>query len=378
MKFRLLTLACLMIAAPCFAQRHKVTIDTGTKEGTLLQEIGEQTDEAQKIAKMEQFVTQYPKHEGIVLVYELMVTSYAKAGQPDKAMSAGEQLLALDPEDAQGAHEVLKVAEAKKDPDAVKKWAVMTSEAARKVVKSKAKEGEEEEDWKHRLDFAKQVDVYTEYSLFWMLTQTADPKKKIELAETLAARNPDSQYLAQVEPIQFLSYLQTGENEKAAALAETAVAKNRASEEMLVALAGHCRAKKETEKARAYAQQALATIAARPKPENIPDADWQKRKSQLEGRANFFGGVALFDAGKWMDADKMLRAALPGIKDDVQMTAEALFSLGVANYRIGDKGATERIKDALVFSQQCAAIKSRFQAPAQTNIRAIRSQYRVR
>lgn len=378
MRLRLLALACVIAAAPCLAQRHKVTINTETKEGTLLQEIGEQTDLANKITKMEQFISLYPTHDGAVLVYELMIPAYAKSGQPDKAISAGEKLLALDPEDVQGAHEVLKIAEAKKDPDAVKKWVVLTSEAARKVVKSKAKEGEDEEEWKQRVNFAKQVDVYTEYSLYAMLLQTTDPKKKIELAETLETRNPDSQYVPQVEPQQFLAYVQAGENEKAVALAETAAARNRASEEMLIALAGNYRAKKDSTKALAFAKQALNAAGAAQKPAGIADADWQKRQLQLAGRANFFGGATLFDTNKWAEADQMLRASLPGIKDDTQMTAEALFYLGVANYRIGDKGNTERVKDALIFSQQCAAIKSRFQGPAQTNIRAIRSQYRIR
>ncbi len=378
MRIRVLLLACLLGAVIANAQRHKVNINTETPEGQMLQQIGQEEDAAKKLALMEQFATQHPKHEAAVWVYELMVPAYTKAGQFDKAMDAGEKLLALDPADAQGAHEGLKAAEAKKDPDAVKKWAVLTSDAARKVVQSKKGEDEDEEEFKQKVDFAKQVDVYTEYSLYAMALQTTDPAKRAELAETLAGRNPNSQYLPQVVPHLFTAYIQSGQGPKAVALAEKADASGQANEEMLLALAGSYRSeKKAPEKVLAYTAKTIQMISAAQKPQGVSDADWEKRKVVITGRANFIAGATHFAQNKFADADMVLRAALPGIKDDQQMTAEALFYLGVSNYRLGEKGETERIKDALAFSQQCANIAGPFQAPARSNVKAIRSRYRV-
>ncbi len=50
---------------------------------------------------------------------------------------------------------------------------------------------------------------------------------------------------------------------------------------------------------------------------------------------------------------------------------EVLFLLGFANFKM------DNIVDALKFNQQCAAIKSRFQAQAAKNVAVIRSQYRA-
>jgi hypothetical protein len=57
------------------------------------------------------------------------------------------------------------------------------------------------------------------------------------------------------------------------------------------------------------------------------------------------------------------------------MLAEALFYLGLANYRLAEGGQKERAGDAVRFSQQCAAIPGPFQVPARTNLKAIRAKY---
>jgi hypothetical protein len=125
------------------------------------------------------------------------------------------------------------------------------------------------------------------------------------------------------------------------------------------------------------ATKALEMTSA-PKPEGVSDADWQKRQAMLAGRAKWILGVTYAGQNKWALADKSLREALPALEGDNNVLAEALFYLGVANYRLAEAGQTDRAKDALVFSQKCAAIPGRFQGPANTNIKAIRSQYRIK
>ena len=189
MRTWLLVFACFLGAVSGVAQRHEITINAETPEGQLLQQIGQEEDGAKKLALMEKFAAAYPKHEGAAWVYEQMVTTGVKAGQFDKALEACDKLLAADPNDARGAHDCLKAAEAKKDPDAVKTWAARTSEVARKVTQAPKPASEDAvEEWKTSVDFAKQLDTYTEYSLYATALQTTDPAKKIELAETLEQR----------------------------------------------------------------------------------------------------------------------------------------------------------------------------------------------
>jgi hypothetical protein len=125
-------------------------------------------------------------------------------------------------------------------------------------------------------------------------------------------------------------------------------------------------------------RKAVEVMTAKPKPEGLTDADWQTRKTQIIGRAQWMEGVVHATANKWAAADKALRAALPGIGNSPEIKAEALFYLGLANYRLAEAGQTERARDALRFSQECASIPGRFQAPARQNAKAIQSQYRIR
>ena len=368
-----------LVLGTAAAQRHRIGISADTPEGALLQQIEQENDEAKKLGLLEQFAEKYPRHEGAAWVYEMQVDAYAKSNRPDQAIAAGEKLLAIDPADLPAAHACLKAAvETKRDPDLTLKWAVIVSDLARKVAATPKPEiNSELEDWKARVDFARQLDIYTEYAFYAMALQTPDPKKKVALAETLAGRNPESQYVAQTAEPLFLAYLQTGANDKAVALAEKILAKDQSNAEMLLAVATGYNAKKQPEKALESIEKAIGAMNARPKPEGVSDADWQTRKALVIARAKYLEGVTYAAQEKWPLADQSLRAALPGLANSPDQKAESLFYLGLANYRMAGQGMRERARDALMFSEQCAAMPGSFQAAASTNAKAIRKQYRL-
>jgi hypothetical protein len=115
-------------------------------------------------------------------------------------------------------------------------------------------------------------------------------------------------------------------------------------------------------------------LQSKPKPENLSDADLEKKRNALLGGAHFMMGVTYSGQNKFADADKSLRTALPLIAADQQTQAEALFHLGLVNYKLGQAQKNKgRMKDALTFTQQCAAIKSRFQAQARKNLAVIQA-----
>jgi tetratricopeptide (TPR) repeat protein len=376
-----LSVAVLLAAGTLLAQRQRFTINTETPEGQLLQQIGEQEDPVQKLALLEKFAAAYPNHEAIPWVYAHMVRVAAKANQFDKALEAGEKALSLDPEDLETAHEALKAAEAKKDPATLIAWAGKVSAAARKVAaKPKPKEEDEVEDWKTATDFAKQLDVYTEYSLYALALQTTNPQQRIQLTEALEKQNPDSQYLPQIANLRFVAYLQTGQADKAVALAEKVLEKDQSNEDMLLAVADSYRLqKKDPDKVLAYCAKARELVATKPKPEGVSDQAWETRKRQITGRAHYLAGMTHVARNNWAEADKELRAALPGIADNPTMNAEALFYLGLANFRLGEKDCDPaRILDAVNFTKQSAAIKSPYQAPARQNLKAFQAKCVVR
>jgi len=381
MRTMILAAALLLAAGPAAPQRQKFTINTETPEGQLLQQIGQEEDAAKKLALLEKFAAEYPKHEAIAWVYAQIVPAATKVNQFDKAMEAGEKLLALDPGDLETAHLALKAAEAKKDPAALIQWASRVSQVARKVAQTpKPKEEDEVEDWKTATDFAKQLDVYTEYSLYALALQTTDAKTRIALIEALEKQNPESQYLPQIANLRFVAYLQAGQNDKAVALAEKVLEKDQSNEDMLLAVADHYRInKKAPDKVLAYCAKALELTATKPKPEGVTDAAWETRRKQLSGRAHYLAGLTHIAGNNWAQADKELRAALPGISDTPSIAAEALFYLGLANFRLGERDCEpNRILDAVNFTKQAAAIQGPYQGPARTNLRAFQNRCAVR
>ncbi|HEY1205623.1 MAG: hypothetical protein ABSH46_08320 [Bryobacteraceae bacterium] len=371
-------LAIVLSAPLALAQRHSLTaISPDAPEGRMLQQIQQELDTATQLSLLEQFAAQYPKNENIAWVYDQLIAAYAKAGQSDKVLETGQKLLAIDAGDVATAQQCLKAAEAKKDPELVLKWSVTASDAARKVLKSPQPAAEDEvEAWKRDVDYARQVDIYTDYSLYAALLQSTDPKVRIELGEALQTRSPQSEYVPKLSQPLFLAYMQAGQSDKGIAFAEKCIGANQASEEMMLAVAQSYMDKKLADKAIAASEQAIQSADAKQKPEGVADADWQTWKTQIKGRASWIAGVSYAAQSKWAVADKSLRAALPSVQGDKNMLAEALFFLGLANYRIAESGQTERAGDALRFSEQCAGIPGPYQVPARTNVRAIRAKYR--
>ena len=368
----------LALSVPvAFAQRHSLGgINPDVPEGRALQQIEAEADEAKKVPLLEQFVAQFPKDENIPWIYDQLIAAYAKAGQSDKVLETGQKLLAMDPEDVPTAQACLKAAEAKKDPGLVLKWSATTSELARKMVQLPQPEAAEDvEAWKRNVDYARQVDVYTEYAIFAALLQSTDPKVRIELGEALQTRNPGSEYVPKLSQPLFLAYMQTGQSEKGLAFAEKCIAANQASAEMMLTVAQNYMEKKVPDKAIAAAEQAMQLADSTGKPEGVTDADWPTWKAQIKRRAGWIAGVSYAALNKWAPADKSLRAALPALQGDKNLLAEALFFLGLANYRLAESGEKGRAGDALRFSEQCAALPGPYQTPARTNVKAIRAKY---
>jgi hypothetical protein len=377
-RFALLT---ALLAAPGWAQEHKLTINAETPEGQVLAQIGQEADEAKKLALMEDFAAKYPKHEAIAWVYEQMYPAYQKANQFDKGLAVCDKLLTVDPEDARSAHGCLKIAEATKNPDTVKAWSERTSAIARKVAASPKPSGEDEaEAWKTRVDFARQFDIYTEYSLYAAALGTTDAKKKAELMDALEKRDEKYEHLPALRDHVFRALLAANDLPSAQAMSDRMVERNLATDNMLMVSADAAFNKKEYDRAQSLAQKLIALVNGRSKPEGMSDADWETHKTGLLGRAYWWDGVSYGIQNKFAQADKTLREGLPFMKGNDQLLAGAYFYLGLANFKLGDSKTPDqqRILDALKFNQECAAIKSPYQALAQRNMKAIRSQFQIR
>ena len=276
-------------------------------------------------------------------------------------------LFAQEAGDMDAAYQNLKAAEAKKDPQQILEWAEKTSVAARKAAATPAND----DDAKQAVSRAKQVDTYTEYSEYAAALQTQDPKMVIALVESIDKRNPKSQYLSLAWGPYLHAVQQGGDGAKTDAAAEHILENDPNNPDaLLVAADYNMRVKKQPEKVIAYSTKLIETLNAGAKPEGMSDADWSKRKSTMLGVAYWMNGLSYTGEGKFTDADKALRAALPYIQDNKDLLATGLFNLGLVDYKLS-RGNKAMLRDALKYSQQCAAMPSAVQSQAETNVKAI-------
>jgi tetratricopeptide (TPR) repeat protein len=356
-----------------FGQRHKVVddIDAQKPDGKLLQSILQESDTTKKIALLEQFAQEFPKNESTQWALDQLLAAYVKANEPDKILTVGERVLSLDPTDPEAPLQCLKAAEAKKDLAGVKKWADLTSTNARKLAAApQPKEPDQVESWKQEVEYAKQVDAYTDYALFRAAAESRDPKITIDFAETLEKHNPKSEYIPKVHTALFTAYRQAQANDRAIALAERVLETDQSNEDMLLVVAdNYLQAKKSPDKVHAYSAKIVEVMASKPKPEGVADADWAARRTLVTGIAHYMNGKLYHGENNFAKADVELRAALPLVESNQMMKAETLYLLALSNFKL------EKPQEAANYFRACAAIKSPYQQLATTNLARVKTQY---
>ena len=376
-----LAIFVVICTAPLFAQRHKLNVNGDTPEGQLLLMIGQEAETSERrTAMLESFLEKHSKHESAAWVMQQLQGVYLKANAFDKALATGEKLLAMDPMDVETSQGNLKAAEGKKDPMLIMKWADTTSKIARKVVASPQPAKEDEvEEWKRLVDYSKQVDIYTEYSLYATGLQSTDAATRLKLFGALESQNPGSQYMKEILPLQFYALQQTGDKAATLMVAERILATDQTNDDILLFTASnYFEGMKDKVKTVQYAQKLTEVLPTKTKPATVSDADWQKNMSLKSGIAYWMMGMVAASDSKWPEVDKMLRQALPNVQSNAEMKSETLFYLGLANFKMGEpKAEKPKILEGYKFSQQCAAMPGKYQSQAKTNVAVMKQKYRL-
>lgn len=286
---------------------------------------------------------------------------------------AGPDLPASD--DLENSFQSLQEAQAKKDAALVKKLAAQTCALARKEAAAPAPQSDEEKEaWTKRVTYARGIELHTEYALYSVAVQGPAPTT-VELLSALEEQNPKSQYLQEVYARYFLALAQVGASAKIPAIAEKALAHFPDNEDLLLVLADTALTRKQNDRALRYASQLVAVLGKHPKPEGIPAAEWQRKRTVSLGRGHWIAGLCQSQLNKYADADQSLRAALPFLEGDDSRLAAALFHLGVANYHIGRQlNNKARVLEAAKFSDRAAAIKSPYAQEAWRNAHIMRTE----
>jgi len=260
-------------------------------------------------------------------------------------------------DELQDSYAKLKEAVEKKDADTVKSAAAETNKLALALVNApKPTDADEAKAWGERVEYGKEVSTYTEYALATTAAQAGDPGKTIMLVDALIAQNPKSKYLDEVCANAYLTAL--GKNGGAAKQAEGMAKIVAGRPDNIVAL----NALSELRPASATANAGkLLAAAKKPKPEGLPEAEWEKLKNAALSSGYFYMGYSAAQRQNWKDCDTNLKAALPLLNNDPRQ-GSAYFSLGVCNYQLGK---LTHDKSRMISGQQMVEKASAMKGPMQ-------------
>ncbi len=284
-------------------------------------------------------------------------------------------LAAAAPDEVSESLDKLKEAVAKKDADAVKTLAAETNKGAQALINApKPSDAEEAKAWQERVEYGKEVSLYTEYALATTAAQAGDPAKTIALVDALIAQNPKSKYLDEVCANAYLVAL--GKSGGGAKQAEGMAKIVAGRPDNIVALTALSDLRPAT--AAGNASKLLAA-AKKPKPEGIPEPEWEKMKNSALGTGYYFLGMTAGQKQSWKDCDSNLKSALPLIASDGNKTEAAYFSLGICNYQLGKLTANRVMQQqGQQYMEKAAAMKGPFQTQAYSQNNAMKQELATR
>ncbi|MBI3470912.1 MAG: hypothetical protein HY013_06105 [Candidatus Solibacter usitatus] len=356
----------LLAPANSVAQRYKLVSNPDSPEGAMLDLIELTSDENKKLSLLEEFAQKHPKHASASWVNEQLQTAYITASQWDKALAAGERLLAQNPDDLEAAQFNLKAAEAKNDKVLVKLWTDFLTRVAERITTAPPpKDPEVMEAWKNRVMAAAQYTSQEEYAMLKRALDATDPKARIKHLDELCKQYPSTQYMAQALLLYFQTYQVLGDSMKMMHYAEQVLQKDPKNQDALLVVAQNAGG----DKALTYGARIIELMQSKPKPQGVSDEEWTRKKNYYTGTAYWMMGNAHINGNRFGQADQALRAALGYLRRNEQAAPAILFYLGWANYKL------DNFAEAARFYTECLAYRGRFQEQAAKNIDVLRREH---
>lgn len=378
-RVRLAAILALLSVTGLAADRHKLDVDPESDDGILLQRIRQEPTAPRKLALLEKYAAAYPNTVSIAWVYEQMLPLYAAAaGDTGKVLETAEKLLAIDPQDLDSLNYALRAVESKNDFEATARYAKLAWDAASKVVQTpKPADPYDLPDWKRQTDFARDILAYSEYTLYSLSAHSTNQQTKSQLIHELESRNPKSKYLSTAKS----DYAHAGQAGTSTVItvpaAEKGLADDPDNEDFLLTVAEYYMGREsELGKVLAYSQRVIHIMQQKPKPEGFA-GDWEQKRRQYLGAANWMAGVVSAKHGSYAVSDRYLRSALPYLHDR-SLQAAAWYYLAYDNYALGSELRDRtHIQEAVKFNKLCLDISGPFQPLAQKNLEVIRNEFNV-
>lgn len=335
-RLMILIAALLAFALPAAAQIGKrVSIRAGTPEDRAISEITAATDPAQKLALLDQFLTQYGQGDMALAAYEIYVDHYLQAQNYDKAYEYGAKTLELDPDAYTITYRLFRAAQEQGNVERMMDYGLRIGEMVQRYKVRPAPEGMDDATWRSMrtttlADNEANI-TYVAYTVFSTAYQTSDPATKAAQLERFVAAFPDSQYAGNALTVVAVTYQQMGQLDKLQAFGEKVLAADPNDVSMLLVLADSW-SERETgfEKAEEYATRALTALESAAKPESVSDEQWAQQKSIQQGLAHSAIGQVNIRRNRNTPAVEELQTAAPLLQSDALSYARNQYRLGFA------------------------------------------------
>ena len=281
----------------------------------------------------------------------------------------------VGPASLETSYDKLKEAVAKKDAVQVKTLAADACALARAAAALPAPADDDEKDaWTKRVAFARDVELYSEYSLYATAVQ-APPENTVELLAALEEQNPKSKYLSDAYGAYFYALRKTGGAAKIPGISEKAIANFPENDDLLMVLTESAYGRKQNDRALNYAKRLVVAINKHGRPEGMSAADWERKCTAALSSGYWIAGVVEAEKATYFDADRDLRAALPLVAGNEARKATALFYLGLSNYQLGKMTMKKPlVLEAVKFSQEAAAIQGPLAQQAWHNAQVMKDE----
>jgi tetratricopeptide (TPR) repeat protein len=362
--FRVLVFTALLVQ--CGLAQPDQQVSPQIAEPFVLKELFLQSSPETKLALLDQLRGDFEKAELIPWAYDQICQAFEAAGQADRALAAGERLLAFDSQAIEIALEGLKIANQKQDAALVRKWEETAARVADTVLASP-------QAGKRRIELARSARIYTDYLTYCEILRIADSTRKVERIQEFLQRRRDSVYRFAAQDLYLETRRQSGDARKTLEAAKRILEQNDSNVAALTVVAeSHMQSESDPKRLAASANRILTLLDRQPKPEGVTSAEWSKKKALLTARAHWIIGTAAMQQDRFGEADRSIRVALPFLRGDNRMISAALFYLGWANYRMG------KLSDAIRFNKECALVNGPYREHAEKNLRAIQAETTAR
>jgi hypothetical protein len=359
----------ILFASGCFAaDRQKYEIDPESTDGALLQQILQDRVPAHRLELLERYAQQFPRARSSPWVQEQLVRAYSQAQNVERLLATAEKLLALDPADLETANLALRAAGTRPDPQSAARWALQAWDTAQRASQAPNADAA----------FIQDVVNYAAYVLYTAAHQSADSANRVEYLTLLEQHDPKNEYARSARPEYMSAVLQSTSHEQKLPFLEKELATSPDDEDALFLAAQEASRENLDSLTLKYALRLLSVLEQKPKPQGMSDGDWSNKRFEYISSANWFAGTIYSKMGEFGVSNRHLTAALAYLHEKPGMLAAAYYYLGYNNYTVAsDSRDPARAKDAYHYNQLCAEMKSPYQASAQKNLEALKTEFHL-